>query len=83
MSSSPTNPLWNGVVSAVVPFAGVGVFALWRDAGFHFWIWAAPMCVVGGIFSAVSQARRNQRLDRMVKQAHEWDSRSEAEQTAH
>lgn len=80
MSTSAAKSPWIGALVAAGSIAVVGAVAVVRDWGFESWILAVAVCVVAGVVSSVVQAGRNRRLDRMVKQAREMDSRSEFEQ---
>jgi hypothetical protein len=51
--------------------AVVSTIAVVRDWDFDSWMLTANVFVVGGIVSAITQARRNRRADLAVKQARE------------
>jgi hypothetical protein len=51
--------------------AVVSTLAVVRDWDFDSWMLTANVFVVGGIVSAITQARRNRRADLAVKQARE------------
>lgn len=70
---------WSGALVALAAIAVVSVVALVRDWGWDSWIWAAAVCAGGGIASAVTQTRRNRRLDRAGRQARRLDGAAEPE----
>lgn len=71
---------WSGALIALASIVAVTPFAVARDWDLGSWILAIAVFVVGGIVSAVTQARRNRRLDLMVEQAREMDRVSESGQ---
>jgi hypothetical protein len=80
MNTGAAKSPWTGALLAVSAMAIVSVVAVARDWELYSWLWAAGVCVLSGAFSALAQARRNRRLDLMVKQARAMDNDSESEQ---
>ncbi|MBM2620526.1 hypothetical protein JIG36_34000 [Actinoplanes sp. LDG1-06] len=68
MNTRAVKSPWSGALTALAGIAVVSVIALVKDWSFGSWSWAAALCVVTGVSSAVTQARRNRRLDLAIEQ---------------
>lgn len=73
---------WIGVLIAVAALAVVSVFAVVREWDFGSWVWAAAVCAGTGIFSSITQARRNRKLDSAARQAQEIGTGSVVEKSS-
>jgi hypothetical protein len=71
MSTGAARSPWTDALVAAGSVAVVSTLAVVRDWDFDSWMLTANVFVVGGIVSAITQARRNRRADLAVKQARE------------
>jgi hypothetical protein len=82
MGTGAVKSPWIGVLIAVAAMAIVSVFAVVQEWDFGSWVWAAAVCAGTGIFSSITQVRRNRQLDSAARQAQEIDNGPDAEKSS-